>query len=85
MFFGKRVPFPHFFEIFALSFGASLLAAWVPYFIFLTEPWKWRLTGLELMKVCNLKWFQAVIIIGITIMVIIFFFWSLNPIMALFR
>ena len=35
---GRRVTFARFFSIYALSAGVTLLASWLPFFIWLTEP-----------------------------------------------
>lgn len=81
MIMGKRVSFVKFFSIYAFSSGVTLLASWVPFFIFLTEPWKWWLIGTGLTKGCEFGWGQAIFIIGASLGVIILFFWSISPIL----
>jgi hypothetical protein len=74
---GRKVGFQRFFCVYAFASGVTLLAAWIPLFVWLTEPWKWILIGVGLSKTIGLKWIPIVLIIGISIAVIILFFWSL--------
>ena len=77
---GRRVTFTRFFSIYALSSGVTLLASWVPFFIWLTEPWKWWLIGTGMMKCFGFKLRQTVLVIGVSICIMFLFFWSLLPI-----
>ena len=61
----RRVPFRQVLPIYALSSGLTLLVAWVPLGIYVTEPWKWWLIGNGLARGCALRGWQAgVIVIG---------------------
>jgi hypothetical protein len=71
--------FERFFAVYAFSAGVTLLVAWIPLFLWISEPWKWLLTGIGLVKGCGLRWFQALLVIGFSILVLILFFWSLGP------
>jgi len=75
---GKRSGYKRFFSIYAVSSGVTLLASWLPFFLVITEPWKWWLIGTGLTKSLGLKWSQALVIIGISIFIIILFFYSAN-------
>ncbi|QTA83027.1 Yip1 domain-containing protein [Desulfonema limicola] len=75
---GRHSDFKRFFSIYALSSGVTLLASWIPFFLVITEPWKWWLIGTGLTKNIGLKWTQALIIIGLSIFVIVMFFYSAN-------
>ncbi len=76
---GKKVPFTRLFSIYALGSGVTLLVSWVPYFIVFTEPWKWYLIGAGLTKGCGLKIREAALIIGLSLIIWILFYWSLIP------
>lgn len=76
---GRRVPYSRFFAVYAFSAGVTLLASWLPFFICLTEPWKWWLIGAGMIHSLGLTRTQALIIIGISIGVMILFFRSLLP------
>lgn len=80
MFAGRKILFRQFFSVYAFASGVTLLASWIPLFIWLTEPWKWILVGMGLTKTCGLRWSAAVLVIVSSIGVIILFFWSLVPV-----
>lgn len=77
---GKRITFERLFAVYAFAAGATLIASWIPLFVWLTEPWKWMLISIGLVKGCGLKWFQAILIIGCSVFILILFFWSLAPV-----
>ena len=70
----RRVPFTCVLPIYALSSGLTLLVAWIPLSIWVTEPWKWWLIGSGLTRCCALKGWQAAIIIMGSISLITFIF-----------
>lgn len=80
---GRKVTFRTFFSIYAFSSGIVMLAAWIPMFFWVTEPWKWLLIGFGLTKTCELRWLHAVLVIVISIAVIMLFFWSLMPVISI--
>lgn len=82
---GKKVGFVRFFNVYALSAGVTLLASWVPFFVWLTEPWKWWLIGTGMVKACDLKPGQAFLIIGVSVGIMMLFFWSAGPVIAMLR
>jgi len=84
MFIGKQVPFPFFFSVYAFSLGVILLFSWIPFFFWLTEPWKWWLIGTGMTKALGLRWTQAVLIIIISYAIIALFFWSILPVIFSF-
>jgi hypothetical protein len=79
MFFDKKTTFSRLFSVYAFAAGVTLLASWIPLFIWLTEPWKWMLIGLGLTKSCGFRWDQAVVVIGGSIGIMVLFFRSLLP------
>lgn len=82
MFFGRKVTFSRLFAVYAYASGVTLLASWIPLFIWLTEPWKWVLIGMGLTKSCDLQWNQAVLVIGGSIGIMVLFFKSLLPLIS---
>jgi hypothetical protein len=85
MIFRRRSGFERFFAVYAFSAGVTLLVAWIPLFLWFSEPWKWVLTGIGLVKGCGLRWFQALVVIGLRSLVLILFFWSLGPVIQHIR
>jgi len=79
---GKKVSFARLFSIYALSSGVTLLFSWAPFFVVLTEPWKWWLIGTGMLKGCGLKLKEIVLIITLSLAVWILFYWSLIPIIT---
>lgn len=79
MFFGKKVTFSRLFAVYAFAAGVTLLASWIPLFIWLTEPWKWVLIGMGLTKSCDFRWNETIVVIGGSIGIIVLFFKSLLP------
>ena len=82
---GKQVSFPKLFSIYAYATGVTLLASWIPLFVWLTEPWKWILIVIGLVKGCGFKWMQAILVVAVTIFIAVLFFWSLGPVLAVMK
>lgn len=84
---GLRQPvgFSKVFTVYALASGLTLLMSWIPLFLFITEPWKWFLIGLGMVKRCGLSWRQALFVITVTVLFLIFGFWSANKAVLMFR
>ena len=82
MFFGKKVKFSRLFAVYAYASGVTLLASWIPLFVWLTEPWKWVLIGMGLTKSCGLRWNQTIVLIGGAIGIMVLFFRSLLPLIS---
>lgn len=82
---GRRVTFARFFSIYALSAGVTLLASWLPFFIWLTEPWKWWLIGTGMVKGFGFGRVQVLVIIGVSVGLMFFFFWWVLPMTASLR
>ncbi len=82
---GRVTSFSKFFSVYAFSAGVTLLAAWIPLFVWITEPWKWLLISLGLVKACGMRWFQAIMTVGISVFVLVLFFWFLGPLIMYFK
>jgi len=67
MFWGRSVAFKRLFCIYAFASGMTLLAAWIPFFIWFTEPWKWWLIGTGLGRSCGFGGRQIIIIIALSV------------------
>ncbi|MBL0715426.1 MAG: hypothetical protein JJV98_17190 [Desulfosarcina sp.] len=74
---GKRVAFARFFSIYALSSGVALLVSWIPFTVWIAEPYKWWLIGTGMTRSLGFKRSQAVLIIAASISGVVLFFWSL--------
>lgn len=85
LFTSRSVPFNTLLPIYALSSGITLLVAWLPYSVWLTEPWKWWLIGTGLTRGCAaLQGWQAIVIIIGSIGIITLLFSAVLPHMAFY-
>jgi len=66
----------------AFASGITLLASWVPFLMYLTEPWKWWLIGTGMTRGCGFRLSQALVIIGVSMGVMFLLFWSVIPIIT---
>lgn len=82
MIMGRKVPFVRFFSIYAFASGITLLVSWVPFLMYLTEPWKWWLIGTGMSKDCRFRLSQTLVIIGVSMGVMFLLFWSAIPIIT---
>ena len=82
---GKRVSFQKLFSVYAYATSVTLLASWIPLFIWLTEPWKWMLIVIGMAKGCGFKWMQAILIVAVSIFIVMLFFWSLAPVLSFMK
>jgi len=78
---GRRVGYGRFFTVYALSAGVTLLASWIPFFLWITEPWKWWLIGTGMIHYLGLTRTRAWIVIGLSIAVMVLLFQSLLPLL----
>lgn len=76
---GRQVSFQLVFGVYAISSGTTLLAAWIPYFLIITEPWKWWLIGTGISRCCCLTYFQALWIVILSLGVIVCGFGLILP------
>ena len=82
MFLGRAVTFKKFFSIYAFSSGITLLAAWIPFFIWITEPWKWWLIGTGMARACGFRSWQIIMIIGLSLAIMVLLFWTALPLVS---
>ncbi len=85
MFIEKRVPFQRIFAVYAFSSGVTMLASWIPLFIWITEPWKWALVSIGMARGCGLNWKQTILVVGVSILILVLFFRSLTAVILYLR
>jgi hypothetical protein len=68
---GKRVTFGSFFSIYALSSSAALLLSWMPFTVWIAEIYKWWLIGTGLTRSVGIKTWNAILVIGASIIGVI--------------
>jgi len=82
---GKRMTFARLFSVYAYATGVTLLASWIPLFVWLTEPWKWMLLIIGLVKGCGFRWMQAILVVAVSVFIVVLLFWSLGPVIVHIR
>lgn len=76
---GRTVGYGRFFGVYAYATGVALLASWVPFFLFIAEPWKWWMIGVGMTRGLGLRPFRAFLVILLSVAVLVLFFVSLRP------
>lgn len=71
---GKGVTFYRLLSVFAFASGTTLFLAWIPFFLWIAEPWKWILVFHGMVRGCGLGKIPAVLIIAVTISVLFIIF-----------
>jgi hypothetical protein len=73
---GKKARFAVVFSIYAFSSGVTLFLSWLPFLVWVTEPWKWWLISVGLKNTCNLSWKKSIVIMALSIIVLFFLVYS---------
>jgi len=79
---GRKTGFGRLLSVYAFASGTVLLASWVPFFVWLTEPWKWWLIGTGMVQCCGLKRGQALWIVGASLVLTVLLFYSVAPVLV---
>lgn len=82
MFMKQRVTFSRFLSIYALSTGATVLVAWIPWCVWMAEPWKWWLIGTGMTRNFGFKTRHAVSLLITSMVVMVIFFSSFMPVVV---
>ncbi len=85
MFMKQRVGFSRFFSIYALAAGTTVLVAWLPWCVWMAEPWKWWLIGTGMTRNFGFRPWHAAGLILSSILVMVIFFYSFLPVINALR
>ena len=80
---GKKASFGIVFSIYAFSSGVTLFLSWLPFLIWITEPWKWWLICTGLKHTCHLSWKKSIVIVALSTIVLFFLVYSAH--LAVFK
>ena len=72
----KKTSFGIVFSIYAFSSGVTLFLSWLPFLIWITEPWKWWLICTGLKHTCHLSWKKSIVIVALSTIVLFFLVYS---------
>lgn len=75
-----RARFDKLLSVYAFASGLTLLVAWIPSLLVLSEIWKWWLIGTGMTTALGFKWYRALAVIGLSIVItVLLFSWLLGP------
>jgi hypothetical protein len=81
LFFGRITTFKHIAIIYIYATGVTMLLSWLPTIEMFTEPWRFILVAVGLVKSCSFKWMQAVTAIALGVFIMLALLASLNPVL----
>ena len=64
---GKKASFQTVFRIYAFSSGITLFISWLPFLLWLTEPWRWWLVYTGFKNSCNVTWKKALCVVVLSL------------------
>ncbi|MBU1196570.1 MAG: hypothetical protein KKE62_10525 [Proteobacteria bacterium] len=73
---GRQYSFSLVLGIYAFSWGLTLFLSWLPFFVWLTEPWKWWLIYTGFRNTCGISRKKSLIILVISMTVQFFLIYS---------
>ncbi|MBN1104430.1 MAG: hypothetical protein JXL84_13515 [Deltaproteobacteria bacterium] len=78
----RRSPLSKVFAVYAFSSGTTHLVSWIPLAVWITEPWRWILVGIGIVRGCGLSRLQAGVVIIVSILAIMLLFSLLSPLLV---
>lgn len=71
----RTVSYKEVFGVYAYASGAVLTLSWMPFMIWITEPWRWWLIGCGLMNKCGLGLKTTLSVIFLSLIILLLVFW----------
>ena len=81
LFFGRITTFKRIGIIYIYATGVTMLLSWLPTIEIFTEPWRFILVAVGLVKACSFKWTQAITAIVLGVFIMLAMLASLNPVL----
>ena len=85
LFWGKLTTYRHLFVIYAYATGVTMMISWLPATEMFTEPWRFILVAVGLVKWCSFKWMQAVTVIVLGVFILLALLASMTPVLYQLR
>lgn len=82
---GSMVSYSRVFNVYAYSSGAVMVISWIPGLAIVMEPVRALLVGVGLYKTGTLGRFQSLLTVVLTAVLLLFFFWTLAPLVLTVR
>jgi hypothetical protein len=77
-----KIPFGKVFNVYAYASGGIMVISWIPGLAIVLEPVRAVLVGIGLVKACGLGWVRASLVVIITAVMLLLFFWTLAPVVV---
>ena len=81
----SRVSYGKVFNVYAYAGGALMVISWIPGLAIVLEPVRAVLVGIGLVKACGLGKTQAVLLVLLTAVLLLIFFWTAAPVILELR
>lgn len=66
---GRTASFKNVFSIYAFASGITLFLSWLPFLLWITEPWRWWLVYTGFKNSCSLTWKKALCVVVLSLVV----------------
>ncbi|PIE69430.1 MAG: hypothetical protein CSA21_02010 [Deltaproteobacteria bacterium] len=85
LFFGRLASYKQITIIYAYATGVTMLISWLPTLEIFTEPWRFFLVAVGLVRWCAFRWIQAItaVVLGVVIMLVMLA--SMSPVLVYLR
>ena len=80
-----KVPFGRVFNVYAYASGAVMVISWIPGLAIVMEPVRALLVGIGLVKMIGVSKLKAGLLIVMTAILLLLFFWSAAPLVMEFK
>lgn len=81
----SKVPYSKVFNVYAYAGGALMVISWIPGLAMILEPVRAVLIGVGLVKACGLGKMQAALLVIMTAVLLLIFFWTAAPVILEMR
>jgi len=85
LFFGRMASYRHIVIIYAYATGVTMMVSWLPTTEVFTEPWRFLLVAVGLVKWCSFKWMQAITAIVLGVVILLVMLASMSPVLVFLR
>jgi hypothetical protein len=85
LFFGRLASYRHLAIIYVYATGVTMMVSWLPTTEIFTEPWRFILVAVGLVKWCSFKWIQAITSIVLGVIILLVMLASMSPVLMYLR
>ncbi|BBD08158.1 YIP1 family protein [Desulfovibrio ferrophilus] len=78
---GSNVRFDKIFSVYAYASGAIMVISWIPALSMILELFRAALVTVGLVRACGMGWIKSLCVVGMTAVLLLVFFWTLDPVL----